>query len=88
MAKGLSQEQLAVDAQAVASRTVRSTIARVEKGEQDLRLSTLDAIAAALGITPAELLEGVQAPARDQDAGRGLEPKLETCQAASPASDT
>jgi transcriptional regulator with XRE-family HTH domain len=69
-AKGLSQEHLAVDAQALASRTVRSTIARVEKGEQDVRLSTLDAIAAALGVTPAELLDGAPAPAREQDVGR------------------
>ena len=53
---GLSQEQLAD-----LSGFHRTYIGSVERGERNVTLSTLEALAKALGVMPAELLQGKDA---------------------------
>jgi transcriptional regulator with XRE-family HTH domain len=52
MAKNLSQEDLAIDADIPINQ-----IGRIERGEVNASLSTLDAIARALGINLSELVD-------------------------------
>jgi transcriptional regulator with XRE-family HTH domain len=53
--RGYSQEDLAT-----ASEMSRSVISRIERGEHEPRVSTLLALSAALGVMPAEFLNGLQ----------------------------
>jgi len=53
----ISQERLAHDAG-----LSWSTVSQVERGDRSVRLPTLLRLAAALGVTPGELLDGIRPP--------------------------
>ena len=59
VAKGLSQERLALEA-----RIDRSYVGRIERGSENVTISTLEAFAAALGVEVRALLDPVTTDAR------------------------
>ena len=64
VSKGISQERLALN-----SGTDRSYVGRVERGTENVTLDRLDAFAAVLNVTVAQLL---REPIDGTDAGPGL----------------
>ncbi len=56
LAKVMTQEELAK-----LSGTTEATISRLETGQHEARISTVRRLAAALGITPQELIAGPEA---------------------------